>query len=299
MFFSKRLKKKKRLKKEDKRHFSNSSSRNTHNRLRYSKVAQHRRKVRVWLGVLIVVGVILLINLISWFSYANIIAVQTLSVSGNKQLSTLSITSHILKMTKTPYLVFFSQNNIFSFPTRRVRASLRETFPRIKIVHVKTDFLQRTVSVHIVERVPYALLCKSISNNDCYFLDENGYIYENANLVSATSTKYIIFENTQLNSKKFLLRNSVSVNYFSNIKKFIQILSVRGYTIKDVMIKGTDAIVTIAPGWQVKIALDNDVSIAAHNLLDVIEKSSVGTELNSIKYIDMRFNRRVYYKYKD
>lgn len=263
---------------------------NTRAKLSRSKIAQRRSKIR---ALQVAAGVVLMVSLIgavSWLSFIDILAVQTIVVQGNEGVRTRAVQSQMMLATAGASLGLFSRQNTMLYPSSELENILAFEFPKIETVSIERKPTQQRVLVSIAERVPYGLWCRG---NECFHIDDEGFVFER---VVATSTSLIAFSGGVDESRHNLLRAWVAPNHFVHATEFIQELMSLELSVKSFAFEGEDARITFADGWELRVALDKDLGAAAFNLAAVLDEYELRDRLPDLAYIDMRFDERVYYK---
>ncbi|PCI29287.1 hypothetical protein COB52_02715 [Candidatus Kaiserbacteria bacterium] len=255
-------------------------------KLSKSKFAHRRKKIRILLTALLVTSLICTVMGISWLSFSNFLSVREISIKENVEVKTVAIESLILEVTETPKWYIFSRQNILSFPQEEVESVLLSTFPKIDNVSIKRKILKRKIEIVIEERQTYALWCQE--NGECYRLDSNGFAFERVFGIQGR----VIFKGGLGESRENVMRVSVSPEYFANASVLIDDLRSIGLETSVFSFEGSDAIILLESGLEIKVALDKDLKAMVFNLEAVIEELN----LQEIQYIDMRFEKRVYYK---
>jgi len=223
---------------------------------------------------------------ISWLSFSNFLAVKEISIRENVEVKTVAIESLILEQTKTPKWYMFSRQNILSFPRKEVESVLLSTFPKIDNVSIKRKLFKKEIEILIQERQTYALWCQE--NGECYRLDTNGFAFERVFGIEGR----VVFKGGLGESREDVMRVSVSPEHFSNASTLIDDLSGIGLETSIFSFEGSDATISLESGLEIKVAMDKDLKAMVFNLEAVIEELN----LEEIQYIDMRFEKRVYYK---
>ncbi len=267
-------------------------------KLSKSKVAQRRNKMRALRVSLIVVAIVSFFGGLSWLSFADFVTIQDINVEGNVSLKTKAIQAKILEHTSTPTLFLFSRQNSLLYPSSELEDILSFEFPKIKTIAIKARPTKRVAEVVITERAPDALWCTgsiSTSTQACYYTDTSGYIFERSlKLLEGM----IVFRGGLNESKANMLRAYIEPKYFAQVSEFLDALRALDLQPSNFSFEGNDARITFPSGLELRIALDKDLRAAAFNLAAVLRDNNLQENLESIKYIDMRFDGKVYYKSK-
>jgi len=266
-------------------------------KLAHSRVATRRRKIRILIASVVLVVVVSCVGGLSWLSFLNFFAVNTIVVTGNGEVKTLALQSFLLEHTQKPVMGLFSQQNILLFPKVQLENLALFEFPKIDTLDISKDFPKHAVIVTVTERVPYGQWCRGADEKkECYVIDNKGFVFEKK---IDTIVGLIQFEGGIAESRRNVLRTSVAPVYFENVVTFLNSIIDMGLTPVHVTFQNKDATVRLEPGWDLKVALDGDLGATAVNLKAVLDTHNVRADLGQMQYIDMRFGDRVYKKMKE
>ena len=108
-------------------------------------------------------------------------------VSGTSTLSQEELKQFAEKEIGGKYLFVVDKSNIFLYPRRTLLAQIPRTFKKVRSVDIQRREWS-VLSIHIEEREPSALWCGENRlegvTPECYFIDENGFIYAQAPVFS-------------------------------------------------------------------------------------------------------------------
>lgn len=263
-----------------------------------SKIAQQRVKKRLLLVGLALVVTVSFIGAVSWLSFLDVFAVQRIAVAGVEEVRPTAIESELLLATAAAHFGLFSQQNMLLYPRAELEQQLLTTFPRLHTVSIDRQFTQHAVLVAVEEREIYGRWCQATPQPElvCYHIDHTGVIFEPAN---ATSIDTIIFIGGLRESRADPLRAEVSPEHFEQVVTLLEALQKMSLQPAQVILTGDDAIISLIPSWELRVALDKDVGAAAFNLRAVLDEHGLREDLATLEYIDMRFDERVYFKHRD
>ena len=114
-----------------------------------------------------------------------ILWVEKIIINGEEKITKEEIDSLVAKRLENNVL-FFQTKSILAVDGGQIRDDILNTFPGIGEVRVSKRFFD-TINVQITERAPSALWCES---ERCFFLDEEGIIFEEA----LANSEFIIIE---------------------------------------------------------------------------------------------------------
>ncbi|QSH39516.1 hypothetical protein JXR01_00690 [Candidatus Kaiserbacteria bacterium] len=264
-------------------------------KLARSKVAQKRFRVRLLIFGFILIIITSLLGALSWVSFSHVLAVQKTEIIGNSEVRTRAIQETLFRNTQRPLIGLFSRQNTVLYPAAELEGILLYEFPKIKSVTIDSQLTKQQVLVTVAEREPYAQWCRNFNEvYTCYFIDAEGFIYEESALAD-----FLIFENGIDESKDDVLRTFVEPKYFQDVKEFLSKLKVLDVQVKKFVFEGIDGRIYLEPEWEIRIALDKGLETTAVNLEAVLDEYHLRDRLSELQYIDLRFGERVYHTFKE
>ncbi|MEK7572346.1 MAG: FtsQ-type POTRA domain-containing protein [Patescibacteria group bacterium] len=284
-----------------KRSFINSPSVVELKRKRY-KVFKTKIIICFFVFLILVVG----LSLISRIDKLNI---DKINVSGNKVIETKDIKEIANKELVGNYLWLFPKTNFLIYPQNKIKTELMSKFKRIKNVFVN-DINIKTLEIYVSEYEGKYLYCGEItpqldsrSQQKCYFMDSNGYIFDEAPFFSGD----IYFKFYGL-AKENNIGNYFNPNVFTKLIQFkeslikmdLKPLSIWVNNENEIYVNlSTLGLASINPSIIFK--LDSDYEKIAENLQAAITteplKGKLKNNYASLHYIDLRFGNKVYYKF--
>lgn len=267
-------------------------------RLDKSKVAQQRVKKKALIGAVAFTVLVSFFGAVSWASFLDVFAVQSIAVSGTQEVRERAIESELLLATASARLGLFSQQNMLLYPREILEQQLLETYPRLHSVTIDKQLAQHAVHVTVEERQIWARWCElSASGEDvCYHVDSGGFIFEPA---TPASESLVTLRGGLRESRTDPLRARIAPQYFEEVTRLLADLKDLSLEVHGVIFMDEDAAVLIAPKWELRVALDKDLGATAFNLRAVLDEQGLRNSLESLEYIDMRFDERVYFKHRN
>ncbi|MFA4975161.1 MAG: hypothetical protein WC839_01170 [Candidatus Paceibacterota bacterium] len=281
-----------------------------------------RRKILFFLLLFI-----LITTFLSFFSKWKEVNINNIVVLGNKVIETKTITDLVNEKITGNYFYFFPKTNFLFFPKNEIIKGLREKFKRLDNISLNIKNI-KTLEISLSERTALYTWCgdtlPELNNlesnitdkNKCYFMDENGYIFDEAPYFS--DDVYLKFygktDVERLESGSPTSEINPSGSYFlqTNFKKIISFKE----TIKKLGMKPSaffaedngDAKMFLSSssaskmGPSINFKIDFDMNKAIENLQSVLTteplQSDFKNKYNSLIYIDLRFGNKVYYKFR-
>ena len=235
---------------------------------------------------------------LSYASYRPHIRISNIETTGETLISLDDIKSKSLAFISGSYFWLFPKNNSFLYPNSKLENHLKDTFKRIDSVSVGLKDL-KTLKVDIVERKPDSIWCDNLTPENCYFMDKDGVIFDNAPQFSGDAYfKHYGFISGEPIGKQYM----ASTTQFKNIKDFVS--TARLLSLKPVYITVNDKeefTLVIAGGGKIYFDMREPMERVISNfeaLFRIKDFATSTTKNLEIDYIDLRFGNKLFYKLK-
>ncbi|KND48869.1 MAG: hypothetical protein AB200_00375 [Parcubacteria bacterium C7867-005] len=230
------------------------------------------------------------------------IQVEDILVSGNSITTNKEVEEIVSRHLSGKYLWVIPKSNALFYPNDSIEEDLLLAVPRLSLVKAElTD--SRTLQVSIVEREPSALYCTDTSTvsspKNCYFMDEDGYIYSEAPTFSGGV--YVVYSSLPVLSEP-LRKVFLDKNLFSLTMAFVKSLESFGFEPKVFIKKDEEYQVILENGGSIMWKVDADLDRVASSVESLVSDSVFKKEKNvfgRILYIDLRFGNKIFYKFQD
>ncbi|TSC94064.1 MAG: hypothetical protein CEN87_660 [Parcubacteria group bacterium Licking1014_1] len=184
--------------------------------------------------------------------------------------------------------------SIFLVSSKNLNKEILNKFPIIKNVKINKR-LPQTLELEITEREPLGLFCNS--KDECFLIDQSGIIFESSLKIS---NNMFVIRKLADSKQVFVGERVVAENIMAIISKIENGLKNNfQINIEEVLVSNPLRLdVKTDEKWQIYFDLspDSDINmqIAKMNILlrdEILEK-----DRKNIKYIDLRFKDKAYYK---
>ncbi len=285
---------------------------------RFQKIKKERNKIlRRKIFFLLFLLVLILIGL-SFLSKWDKLNINNIEITGNKVIETKMIEDVVKEKIAGNYLYFFPKTNFLLYPKGEIIKELTNKFTRLKNISLSIKNFQ-TLDISVAERMTLYTYCgdNPLSNlgaelpseQKCYFLDQDGYIFDEAPYFSGEV--YLKFYGTVNNGDPL---NIPSGSYFYQ-SIFSKLISFKD-TLEKIGVKPAafyvqesgdievylSSSVKSQLGPKIILKTDSDFDQVAENLQSVLTtepfQSDFKNKYSSLLYIDLRFGNKVYYKFK-
>lgn len=246
--------------------------------------------------------ILLFILVLGYFLFFSpIFKVKEIKISGNRAISSEDIYKSLKDLRFKKVLIFFNHDNIFLLTKSKLRNILIDRFPRILSIQISKDIFKKNINIQITERKEMGIYCQAQNLSEeilggCYYIDNDGVIFEQAPQTSGT----LILVIKDYSGKEIKIRDSVLDKEL--IAKFIELCDVLSsqFSLKALdFVIGNDAIkgfrLDTNEGWYILFDGSRDLESQIRALQLVLEEKIKEARKN-LEYIDLRIENRVYYK---
>jgi len=245
---------------------------------------------------------------VSYISGHERFTVSSVRVLGNEVIDTKDIEKTVWEEIGGSYLWVFKKKSVFLYPKNRLEEKILLKWPRAGGIDIYADTMT-SLTVRINERGPSHMWCGQArveethdgGNEQCYFIDEDGFIFAEAPYFSGPAFFKAYGPVFETEFYKNTDNGTVGKRFLSEeeFKKMI--------VLKDAFIliemKAEEFEVLENDVYQfvmedgVKIMFNKDQSVERllDNLDSALEVISSGKQID---YIDLRFGNKVFYRFK-
>ncbi len=276
------------------------------------ELKKRRHKVFFNKILILLFGVLVIFFSLVYLSHLNRLNISEVEIFGNKVLDTETLKEAVDREIAGKYLWLFPKTNIFIYPKNTIKNGLHNEFKRIKDISL-TIKNTKTLEVSLTEREAKYTWCgedssdvgrpvsgRPTSEEKCYFVDEDGYVFDEAPYFSGNV--YFKFYGT-LSESYFSKQNFKQLILFRDVLVGMGLKPIALYTTKDGDIQ--IFLSSVNPSLiEPKIILkaDADFQNVAENLQAALDteplKSKFKNKYSTLEYIDLRFGNKVYDKFQ-
>ncbi|MFA5791575.1 MAG: hypothetical protein WC884_00885 [Candidatus Paceibacterota bacterium] len=279
--------------------------RNVLNSPRLLELKKNRHKAIFNKVLISCLGLFVIFILFTYLSGLESLNLGEIKIVGNKVLSTEEIEKVVKDQLSGKYIWLFPKTNIFFYPKNSIRNELEDKFKRVKDINfsIKNNEI---LEVSLSERIGKYTWCGHIKETEleeCYFLDEDGYIFDKAPYFSGEVYFKFYGEVGDILGSYFFRENFKQLISFKDILFGIEIKPVALY-VKD----GGDIEVFLSKGKEAEtepkiiFKINSIFQNIAENLKTALNTEPLQSEFknkySSLLYLDLRFENKVYSKFK-
>lgn len=238
---------------------------------------------------------------LGFFLFLPFFQVREISFFGLRHLSQEKLSAEVRQTLSGRRWFFVPNRNIFVLSKTATAQKLYETYPRISVVVVKKIF-PHNIEVSIVERAKNAIWCaggeEAPSASACFFIDEDGALFQEAPFLRGNALLRFFDERAfgrvgvgvaALTAEQRKTLQRFSEEFFNTLG-----LKITHVTITD----GPVFKLFTDEGWSILINMQVDMQRAIDNLRLAFNRT-LQDRRKELEYIDLRFEDKLYYKYKE
>jgi len=235
-----------------------------------------------------------IVLLLSQLSMLSVVSVDTVRVVGNESLGSARLMREIVDELDGYYLNLFSRRNTFLVPRGRIEKKLLVSFPRLASVNARTEGFTK-FAVEVQEREEVGVYCK---NEDCYFIDKNGFIFDEA--PQFTDAQYLEFYGTLSHKGTPIRQRLLPEESFVALLSFINDVERAGFASESLNMQSESLYeVILKVGGRIIFDPGDDYDVIRENLALALSSDDLEGGAVRIKYIDLRFGNRIFYQLEE
>ena len=211
--------------------------------------------------------------------------IKKIEISGNQRTETKDLINFIEKETIKPFL-FLESRNVFLFFPRKIAPEIIEEFPGLSEFQLSKQYPDK-VKLKVKERKSIGVWCRE---NDCFSFDSTGKIFE-----KTRTKKGLIVE---IENKDFLIGEKIL-----SLKNMESLIKIWNYLIPEISpekfsVEKSKLVVSIKDNWEIYFNLEEEIDFQLIKLELTLKEKISDENRKRIEYIDLRFDKRVYFKYR-
>ena len=273
-----------------------------------------KKRLKIFLNkiFLSLIALLVIFASLAYISRLKQLNINEVEIIGNKTEDKEMIEATVKKEITGNYLWFFPKANIFFYPKDNIKKDLFNQFNRLKSISLYLK--NKVLKVSLTERAALYTWCgdtmnlvvglpngDSTTKEKCYFIDEAGYIFDEAPYFSGDV--YFKFYGLANLGTYFSKENFRQLIYFKDTLLRIGLKPVSLYVLDNGDIKVFLSDLNKAPiGPYIALKASSNFQKAAENLEIALSaeplQSNFKNKYSSLLYIDLRFGNKVYYKFK-
>jgi hypothetical protein len=254
-------------------------------------------KVRVWIIATAVLFLLFLTVFIARLDALNLESVKILGASEYRA----DIAGVAQETLDQNYIFILPKSNIVLLPRDTLTRTLLTQFPHLLSVDLDIYTRDRILNISVIERQRQALWCRERDEaEECFFIDSSGVVFSDAPIFSG-SVLFTYRGGVLVAAASALGQNIMPSEQYAAVNSFLKRLATLGIEPHELVID--EAEYEVITGRNLKILLKPDyLDRSIDNIKAAIAAGTLQTDpefLDTLEYLDLRFENRIYYKYRD
>lgn len=270
------------------------------------KEKQNKKRKIIFLAFFIIFIGLIILSRYHKFRISNI------EVLGSNVIDKNLIEDNIKQSISGYYFFVLPKNNFVLLPEKQIRVALQTAFPRLTNINTSLT-KENTITINVEERSGKYLWCGvalveevSLENTKCYFMDESGFLFDEAPFFSGNV--YLRFIGPLENNQEVIGQNFQN-NFWSNMLLFASVL--KEIDLEPTVFLLKDEYIEIylkhnlEPPYSPKIIFrkNDDIQKVINNFKSAILSEPLKTKIlenyQKLEYINLSFGNKIYFKFKN
>ncbi len=274
----------------------------------HRKRKEKRRKEHKKLGVFFGIGVLgmcCIVGLLAWGSHHEAVSIRSVKVEGVKTIDEESVIDLAQQELEGNNFLMWNRANTLWYPKNDIITRIMETFLRVDTLSVKRENMTAII-IDITERVPVSLWCedsyidrerdKALIGEEytptCYFVDTEGFIFDEAPLFSGSA----FFQWYGGEVEKEAVGTYIAPDeVFENTVAVVERVEEGGLIGVRHEFRGEDGYLFFEDDTYLMYPLDVNPDKVGTDIIAVLESLEENTDW---EYLDMRFGNKVFFREK-
>ncbi len=223
-----------------------------------------------------------------FFVFYPLFQIESVTVENLETIDKEAVENFVKKRTENKIL-FLSTRSTFLISGKRISEELLKDLPTIGNVVTRRTFPDG-LNVEIIERRPMAFWCKEKNREKCFFIDSEGVAFQRTDKLT-TARPILVKGEDPGRYNQVVTKDTLSLLFLihKTVSKKNAEVSFFRMTSDDYVAAHTNE------GFEIYFTL-TDTEKELENLKIILGKKLGEKERKDLKYIDLRFGDRVYYK---
>ena len=281
--------------------------------LRPSHIVERKRKKAKRIFLVFVAVFFLVVGAVVYIFRLPTFQISSVEITGNKVIDTKDIQAVVDPILSQKYLFVFPKNNFLIYPQAEIFDALEKKFPRAEYINLSLQ--GQKLVIEMKERGGRFLWCGDaptllVNDEECYFTDGRGYIFDNAPYFS--DNVYLKIYGIRSSGEETIIGSKVlSEDLFLKAVNLRTVLYEKGVHSVALFLKpdGDYEFLLTHPSSdrtnrpRVIFSKNGDYATIANNLISALENEPLKTDFkekySQLEYLDVRFDKKVLFKFKE
>ena len=258
----------------------------------YRRKVKERRRKRIIIsgGVLLVMVALVLLLRIDAFR------IRDISVSGAAVIGADTVETKVREALAGNYLFIVPRDSALMYPKRTIIKELQAMYPRFSSIELSLEGVE-TLQIDVVEREPFALYCEG-EVSPCYFLDDQGFIFDRAPIFS--EGVYFLYT-SEAEFTNPLGRALLPREEFRAVSEMVRKLKTWRIQPRRLALAEGEYQLFLESGARIRWLRGNDTSMVLSNLESFLSSDAIKDQNNfweQLSELDLRTDNKVFYSFK-
>lgn len=265
-----------------------------------SHLREKKRRLFLVRALIVLFFFLIILFSLAIFSGHKKVIIKNISIANNVSVSEEEILNIVNQDLNNRYWHLFARRNFLIFPRLEIKRNLLAKIKTLKEVKISWSGWQSIV-IEVEERKPHSVYCGAdilIKGNDCFFVDQRGYIYS---LAPVFSGSIFIKNYSDKVEGRPIDQYFLNTSLYTELFNLISILGENNLKVVALIFKEGDFRFVLETGPQIifnnksnQIG-DNNFDRVFTNLFTAISTKDLDLEVEAskIEYIDLRFANKI------
>lgn len=264
-----------------------------------------KKKKRILLNLFYLTLLFLLLGLIFYsLFFLSYFQVKNISFEGMRTVSEDNLRAVFSKYIGEKSL-FLKNDNIFVLSSGDLSERMEKSFRRIKKVDIKKDFPD-SLKIFIEEFKAAGISCKdslgqknieNLKKAECFYFDKDGVVFDSAPLIVSDLLVFLYDKNIDINDFPDNFYEKKTIDFILKLKKEISEKIDFPVSYFSFLNEYGDVEAVFKTGFKLLLSQEQDPIFQVRAAKDVLE-NKVKDNPADLDYIDLRIQKRAYYKLK-
>ncbi len=270
---------------------------------------RRQRRIRFFIGL---ISVIVIVGSVIFISRTRQMQIQSVIVRGNYIVQSDDVKAAVNAILQQKYAWIIPKSNVLIYPSRELHDAVSSQFQRFNSVEFHLENWS-TLVIDVTERKNVYLWCDMLpaaavgKTQTCYYVDDHGYIFSRS--PSFTGNVYFVFYGnyTWEDNESPVGKKLFEDTYFRDVIRFKEGIATAGLTTYGFIRYSTGvSSFLLSPSFndtkqKIVLTTTQDLPTLFSNLSLALTSEDLKKELaekfSTLQYFDLRYDKKVYYKF--
>jgi hypothetical protein len=227
--------------------------------------------------------------------------ISSVTVTGAQAIDAAKVEAGVREALAGSFFFVIPHDSAFLYRNGKIRREIESRFPRFRSIELSLSGFD-SLGVSVEEREPHALYCgksASTAGSPCYFLDETGFIFDNA--PGFSDGVYFAYASEEAVDEP-LGSYYLPVSEFEPLAGFIAKLPALGLDPLSLQLADGEFTLSLANGGKILWPRESDIARIYSNLEAFLVSPEIAgdkTFISRFSQLDLRTEDKVFYKFRE